>query len=169
MLAESLKGKSVIVTGASKGIGKGIGRVFARHGAKVLVVARDLQAAEATAREFVAAGGTASGFSADVTRLEDMEKMARTAAERHGGLDVLCANAGIFPQVKMEDIRPDAHRGWRSGPPRIAGRVEADVGPRPAEFPPPRPGHTGGDREMPPGKNRLGSAFSLNEIHAPPS
>src|SRR4028119_1957565 len=107
MLGESLKGKSVIVTGASKGIGKGIARVFARHGAKVLVVGRELQAAEAAARELGAAGGTASGFSADVTRFEDMEKMARAAAERHGGIDVLCANAGIFPQVKMEEMTPE--------------------------------------------------------------
>ncbi|OJH35640.1 3-oxoacyl-ACP reductase FabG [Cystobacter ferrugineus] len=108
MLAESLKGKSVIVTGASKGIGKGIARVFARHGAKVLVVGRELQAAEAAAREFVSAGGTASGFSTDVTRFEDLEKMARAAAELHGGIDVLCANAGVFPQVKMEDMSPEA-------------------------------------------------------------
>jgi 3-oxoacyl-[acyl-carrier protein] reductase len=107
MLAESINGKSVIVTGASKGIGKGIARVFARNGAKVLVVGRDLKAAEATAQEFVAAGGTASGFSADVTRFEDMEKMARAAAERYGGIDVLCANAGIFPQVKLEDMLPE--------------------------------------------------------------
>lgn len=107
MLAESLKGKSVIVTGGSKGIGKGIARVFARHGAKVLVTGRELKAAEAAAQELVAAGGTASGLGADVTRLEDMEKMAQAAAERHGGLDVLCANAGVFPQVKMEDMSPE--------------------------------------------------------------
>jgi 3-oxoacyl-[acyl-carrier protein] reductase len=107
MLAESIKGKSVIVTGASKGIGKGIARVFARHGAKVLVVGRDLKSAEATAKEFEQAGGTASGFSADVTSLADMEKMAKTAAERYGGVDVLCANAGVFPQVKMEEMSPE--------------------------------------------------------------
>jgi 3-oxoacyl-[acyl-carrier protein] reductase len=107
MLGESIKGKSVIVTGASKGIGKGIARVFARHGAKVLVVGRDLKSAEATAKEFEQAGGTASGFSADVTKLADMEKMAKTAAERYGGVDVLCANAGVFPQVKMEEMSPE--------------------------------------------------------------
>ena len=50
MLGASLKGRSVIVTGASKGIGKGIARVFARHGAKVLVVGRELKAAEAAAQ-----------------------------------------------------------------------------------------------------------------------
>ncbi|MBI2255576.1 MAG: 3-oxoacyl-ACP reductase FabG [Proteobacteria bacterium] len=106
-MGQSIKGKSVIVTGASKGIGKGIARVFAQHGAKVLVVGRDLSQAEATAKEFEQAGGTASGFSADVTKLADMEKMAKTAADRYGSVDVLCANAGVFPQVKMEDMSPE--------------------------------------------------------------
>ncbi|WP_374305488.1 3-oxoacyl-ACP reductase FabG [Ferrovibrio sp.] len=107
MLGQSIQGKSVIVTGASKGIGKGIARVFARHGAKVLVVGRDLKSAEATAKDFVDSGWTASGFSADVTKLADMEKMAKTAADRYGGVDVLCANAGVFPQVKIEDMSPE--------------------------------------------------------------
>ena len=106
-MSASLKGKSVIVTGGSKGIGKGIARVFASHGAKVLIVGRDLKAAEATAQEFVKAGGTASGFSADVTRLESMQAMAKEAANRYGGIDVLCANAGMFPQVKMEELTPE--------------------------------------------------------------
>lgn len=104
MLAESLRGKSVIVTGASKGIGKGIASVFARHGAKVLIVGRDLKSAEAVASEFTGMGLTASGFSADVTRLEDMEAMAKAAVDRYGGVDVLCANAGMFPQIKIEDM-----------------------------------------------------------------
>jgi 3-oxoacyl-[acyl-carrier protein] reductase len=102
----SLKGKSVLVTGASKGIGKGIAGVFARSGAKVLVVARHLDAAKATAEELVRAGGTASAVAGDVTRLADMEAAANAAADRHGGLDVLCANAGIFPQAKIEEMSP---------------------------------------------------------------
>jgi 3-oxoacyl-[acyl-carrier protein] reductase len=107
MLGESIKGKSVIVTGSSKGIGKGIARVFARHGAKVLVVGRNLAAAEAAAGELGAMGLTASAFAADVTRLADMEAMAKAAAERHGGIDVLCANAGMFPQQKIEEMTPE--------------------------------------------------------------
>lgn len=104
MLAESIRDKSVVVTGASKGIGKGIARVFARHGAKVLVVGRNLASAEAAARQLTEMGHTASGFSADVTRLEDMEAMAKAAVDRYGGVDVLCANAGMFPQATIEDM-----------------------------------------------------------------
>lgn len=100
----SLKGKSVVVTGASKGIGKGIARVFAGQGAKVLVVARHLDQAEATAKEL---GNGASAFAADVTRLPDLEAMAAAASERNGGIDVLCANAGIFPQAKIEEMTPE--------------------------------------------------------------
>src|SRR5262249_19957895 len=106
-MSASLKGKSVIVTGGSKGIGKGIARVFAGHGAKVLIVARHLKDAEAAAQEMGKAGGTASAFAADVTKLSDMEAMAKAAVDRHGGLDVLCANAGIFPQAKIEDMSPE--------------------------------------------------------------
>jgi 3-oxoacyl-[acyl-carrier protein] reductase len=106
-MSQSLKGKSVIVTGSSKGIGKGIARVFAGHGAKVLIVARNLKEAEATAAELGKTGGTVSAFAADVTKLSDMQAMAKAAVERHGGLDVLCANAGIFPQAKIEDLSPE--------------------------------------------------------------
>jgi 3-oxoacyl-[acyl-carrier protein] reductase len=97
----SVAGKSVVVTGASKGIGKGIAGVFAKNGARVLVVGRDLGQAESTAKEL---GNSAFAFAADVTKLGDMEAMAKTAAERNGGIDVLCANAGIFPQARIEDM-----------------------------------------------------------------
>jgi 3-oxoacyl-[acyl-carrier protein] reductase len=100
----SLEGKSVVVTGASKGIGKGIARVFAKQGARVLIVARHLDQAEACAKEL---GPGASAFAADVTKLDELDAMARTAAERHGGIHVLCANAGIFPQAKIEAMTPE--------------------------------------------------------------
>jgi 3-oxoacyl-[acyl-carrier protein] reductase len=104
-MSTSLQGKSVIVTGASKGIGKGIARVFAQAGgAKVLVVSRHLAEAEATAKEI---GNGASGFAADVTQPGQMAAMAKAAAERHGGIDVLCANAGMFPQSKLEEMTTD--------------------------------------------------------------
>jgi len=97
----SLEGRSVVVTGGSKGIGRGIALRFGLAGCKVLVVARNLSAAEAVAGEIVAAGGTARGFAADVTRQAEMQAMAQAAIESFGGIDILCANAGIFPAAKL--------------------------------------------------------------------
>ena len=102
----SVEGRSVIVTGAGSGIGKGIARVFAKHGAKVLLVARTEAILAAVAEEINSAGGTASHMVGDVTSWDDMQAVAATAAERHGGIDTLCANAGIYPQTKMEDMDP---------------------------------------------------------------
>ena len=100
----SLSGRSVIVTGASQGIGKGIAQVFAGKGAKVLLAARDLTRAEAAAKEICADGGIASAVAADVSNPEDTERMAATALERHGGLDIVCCNAGIFPAARLADM-----------------------------------------------------------------
>jgi 3-oxoacyl-[acyl-carrier protein] reductase len=97
----SLAGRSVIVTGASKGIGKGIARVFASKGAQVLLAARDLAQAEVAAEEIRSVGGKASAVAADVSREEDCARMARTAVERHGGIDIVCCNAGIFPAARL--------------------------------------------------------------------
>jgi 3-oxoacyl-[acyl-carrier protein] reductase len=97
----SLKGRSVIVTGGSKGIGRGIALRFGLAGCKVLVVARELGAAEAVAGEIGAAGGNALGFAADVTRQAEMQAMAQAAIESFGGIDILCANAGIFPAARL--------------------------------------------------------------------
>ena len=102
-MLSSLEGRSVIVTGASKGIGKGIARVFANQGCKVLAVSRTLAEAEACAAEI---GNGASGFSADVADWDQVQAMAATAAERHGGIDILCANAGVYPQTNIADMDP---------------------------------------------------------------
>jgi 3-oxoacyl-[acyl-carrier protein] reductase len=97
----SLEGRSVIVTGASKGIGKGIAAGFARAGAKVLVVGRDADAAAGAAAEL---GELCTPFAADVADPDACSAMAQAAVERHGGLDVLCANAGIFPDVRLAEM-----------------------------------------------------------------
>ena len=103
MLA-SIEGKSALVTGASTGIGKGIARVFAQQGAKVLVVARSEEVATRTVDEISADGGIASFFRGDVSSWEDMQNAAQAAVERHGGVDILCCNAGIFPLSNLTDM-----------------------------------------------------------------
>lgn len=100
----SIAGRSVVITGASKGIGKGIAKVFCKSGGKVLIVSRHLDEAEACAEELCRAGGTAKGYAADVTKIGDMQMLADAAAAAHGGIDILCANAGIFPQMKIEEL-----------------------------------------------------------------
>jgi 3-oxoacyl-[acyl-carrier protein] reductase len=100
----SLKGRSVIVTGASKGIGRGIAVRFGLAGCKVLVVSRHLPDAARVAGEITAAGGTAQAFAADVTRQADMQAMADAALEQFGAIDILCANAGIFPASPLSTM-----------------------------------------------------------------
>jgi 3-oxoacyl-[acyl-carrier protein] reductase len=100
----SIAGRAVVVTGATRGIGKGIARVFAGAGARVLIVGRDAEAAKATVAELSATGAEASHLLADVSRRADCQRIAAAAAERFGGIDVLCANAGIFPAAPLAEM-----------------------------------------------------------------
>jgi 3-oxoacyl-[acyl-carrier protein] reductase len=102
-----LDGRAVLVTGGTKGIGRGIAEVFAGAGANVVVVGRDWATGEAAAAELSGRGGKVAFVAADVRVAEDCERMAAEALERFGRLDVLCANAGVFPDVKLADMTAD--------------------------------------------------------------
>lgn len=97
----SLKGKTAIVTGASKGIGRGIACRLGEAGLNVLVVSRTITDAEAVAAQI---GPNASAFAADVSTEDGCAAMADAAVSRHGGIDIFCANAGIFPSAKIGEM-----------------------------------------------------------------
>jgi NAD(P)-dependent dehydrogenase (short-subunit alcohol dehydrogenase family) len=92
-----LAGKVAIITGAAAGIGAAAARRFAAEGAKVVLVDRDAEALAAVAR---AIGAAASTVVADVASEEGAPSYIAAAGERHGGFDILLANAGILGVVK---------------------------------------------------------------------
>ncbi|WP_409420178.1 3-oxoacyl-ACP reductase FabG [Pseudaeromonas sp. ZJS20] len=100
----SLKGKTVIVTGGSKGIGKGIALRFGQVGCNLVVVSRNLEEAQATAALVAEQGTQAIGVAADVRRRSDMDAVAQQAMAAFGRIDILCANAGIFPSAALADM-----------------------------------------------------------------
>jgi NAD(P)-dependent dehydrogenase (short-subunit alcohol dehydrogenase family) len=87
--------KVVIVTGGSNGIGRGVARLFSQEGARVIVVDVDESAGHDAEREITQAGGKASFLRVDVSRKEEVAKMAEVVLETHGHIDVLFANAAI--------------------------------------------------------------------------
>lgn len=91
-----LEGKFALVTGASKGVGKGIAIELARQGARVAVnYNSDAEGAARTVAEIEAFGGEASAVRADVGRSADVSAMFDTVLERSGRLDILVNNAGV--------------------------------------------------------------------------
>lgn len=100
----SIAGCSVLVTGGTKGIGLGIARMFAAAGSNVVLSGRDTSSGEAAVRDLSGLGGSASFVQGDVGLAADCERVAAEAVARNGGLDVLCANAGIFPSARIEEM-----------------------------------------------------------------
>lgn len=103
----SLQGRSAIVTGGSKGIGRGIAEILARAGVNVVITGRNQSDIDTAIAGLAQAPGTVTGVAADVASPDDCRQVVAAAVERHGGLDIVCANAGIFPSGRLEDLTPD--------------------------------------------------------------
>jgi 3-oxoacyl-[acyl-carrier protein] reductase len=103
-----LSGRTAIVTGASRGIGKAIALRLAAAGAKVACVARSVDKLKETTDAITAAGGTAEVHPCDVTDSAAVAKLVEELAEKWGGLDIVVNNAGItkdtlIPRMSDED------------------------------------------------------------------
>ncbi|MEZ4502135.1 MAG: SDR family NAD(P)-dependent oxidoreductase [Dehalococcoidia bacterium] len=89
-----LRGRSVIVTGASRGIGLAIARALAEEGARLTICARDEAGLRAAASDLETIGAEVEAVAADVTQAADCERLIEAAATRFGGIDALVNNAG---------------------------------------------------------------------------
>jgi NAD(P)-dependent dehydrogenase (short-subunit alcohol dehydrogenase family) len=108
----SLQGKTAIVTGGSRGIGKAIAVGFARAGAKVAVTSRKVNDLEATAAEIAAFGGEALVVQSHLGKMDEIQKMVDTVKNAFGRIDILVNNAGASPA--MAGVLDSDERLWET-------------------------------------------------------
>lgn len=95
--------KVVIITGGSKGIGRGCVEIFVGAGAKVIFCARNVEEGVAVGRQLNAHGGEATFVQCDVAKIPEIQELIDTAIEKYGRLDCLINNAGWHPPHKAID------------------------------------------------------------------
>ena len=103
---QGLDGQVAIVTGGAQGLGFGIGRVLRAEGANVVVADVDDAAARTAASALSGDGEHAFAIHTDVTDQDSVAQMAAAAVQRWGRIDILAANAGIYPAVPLRDLDP---------------------------------------------------------------
>ena len=99
--------RSVLVTGAADGIGRGVATAFAQCGDRVALLDYERDKLERTAAEISAAGGTAVGLHADVRDAAAVEDAVGRAARAHGGVDIAINNAAVYPNTPVVDMAED--------------------------------------------------------------
>lgn len=113
-----LKGKNVVITGASKGIGKAVAMRLAENGVNLVIAARTQSTLDETVKEIKdKTGANILGVAADVSKLDDLKKIVDTANKEFGSIDILVNNAGVssqypFEKQPLEDIERLAHTNY---------------------------------------------------------
>ncbi len=104
------RGKRIVITGASSGIGRASARAFARQGARLVLAARRGNLLDEAVQECEALGGEAVAVVTDVTDAEEMMNLARVALDAFGGIDVWINNAGTGVFGPYTEARVELHR-----------------------------------------------------------
>ena len=102
-----MKGKAVIITGGSSGIGKALGEVFGRQGSKILITGRNKAELDEAVQELLRKGIDVAGCQADVSIEADNQRMASEAIRLFGKIDILINNAGITMRSLFEEVDLD--------------------------------------------------------------
>lgn len=92
-----LSGKIALVTGASRGIGEGIAKLLAQHGAHVIVSSRKIEGCQSVVDDIIKAGGSAQAIACHIGEMEQIENIFSTISAQHGNLDILVNNAAANP------------------------------------------------------------------------
>lgn len=106
-MTDNITGKTVVITGASSGMGAAAARHLAEKGANVVLGARRTDRIEALMAEIAEAGGKAIAVATDVTKREDLLRLVGAAVETYGRIDVLINNAGVMPLSPLERVKVD--------------------------------------------------------------
>lgn len=99
-----LTGKTAIITGGSRGIGKEMAEGLAEAGANLMLCARRQEWLDETVAEFTGRGFSVAGQACDVSKADDVQAIVEAAVEKFGGLDILVNNAGISWGAMPEDM-----------------------------------------------------------------
>lgn len=105
----SMQERVAIVTGAGRGLGAAIGKVFAREGVRVVLCDIERPLVEEVAREIQAEGGQALALDNDISKPEETERLVNSAQERFGRVDILVNNAGICPRISIDDMTEEMY------------------------------------------------------------
>ena len=108
-MAFSMKGKNVIITGGSKGIGLGITETFAKEGANIIFTGRNEDQGKDLEKELKSNGyENVEFFQADVLDFDKTKELFEYTDKKYGSIDVLILNAGIYPEVSIEEMTLDS-------------------------------------------------------------
>ena len=111
MSNQGLKGRIALVTGASKGLGRAMAIALAKHGAHLVLVARDKEKLNSVAQEVDAAGSTADVFAADITKEDQVLQLESDVSAKVGKVQILINNAGTNLRKNITDFTLDEWRG----------------------------------------------------------
>ena len=103
-MKNAMKSKTVVITGASSGIGEAMAQLYAKMGARVVLGARSEDKLKTLTDKITADGGQAVYCATDVTKAEDCKRLIDKAVESYGGIDILICNAGISMRAIFDDV-----------------------------------------------------------------
>ena len=106
-MSNNIKGKVVVITGASSGLGEAAARHLSAEGASVALGARRVDRLHAVTDELIGRGAQALAQVTDVTRSDDVKRLVDRAVQAFGRIDVMINNAGLMPQSMLERLNID--------------------------------------------------------------